>query len=84
MTSTTCPHHDRIERDMDSKVPLRLFMWIIGFIIVFILGLSGVQTKFALTASENMAEIKTMQKIIVEDVKEVKQDFKIHLEDHNE
>ena len=77
-----CPHHARIESDMDSKVSLRLFMWIIGFIIVFILGLSSIQTKFALDASTSMTRIETMQKMVVEDVGEIKTDFKEHLEGH--
>jgi len=31
--------------DIKSKVSTRLFMWILGFIILFILALAGTQTK---------------------------------------
>lgn len=55
--------------DIKGKVPMKLFMWIIGLMVGFLLIVGSAQTKFAYDTSVSVTRLETNQSIMIEKLK---------------
>ena len=71
--------HKDMWDDIKNKVPMRLFMWIIGGLVLLYVAVSGAQTKITYDALQTLtitsSEVQKAQNIIKTDIEVIKKHY---------